>query len=65
LRDFDPKSVDDLLAAIEVHVLTRQSRRDLVAPHGCRLGAEQELSEQDDVSLSFKLTVYTTPVTHP
>lgn len=48
LHRHDAKAVDALLAAIEVYVLTRQTRKDLVSPYGGCIGDDK--TEEDDVS---------------
>jgi hypothetical protein len=50
LRKRDPEALDALLAAIEVYVMTRQSRRDVVSPFGGKISDTEELPEEDDVS---------------
>lgn len=53
LNEIDPEGVSAMLAAIEVYVMTRQSRKDLVSPFGARVldgeGAS-DVPEEIDVS---------------
>ncbi|KAL7412966.1 MIF4G like-domain-containing protein [Mrakia frigida] len=45
LHRHDSKAVDALLAAIEVYVMTRQARKDLVSPYGGCIGEDQPEEE--------------------
>lgn len=52
MHEHDAEGVASILAAIEVYVMTRPSRRDLVAPFGAKgVRADEDLPEDKDVSL--------------
>jgi hypothetical protein len=52
LHEHDAEVVVSILAAIEVYVMTRPSRRDLVAPFGAKgVRADEDLPQDKDVSL--------------